>query len=202
MNDQLLPDNLVNSLIRHKDGTVKRVIRDDGENGLFIAPPNEPVMMKPISRQEFRDEWSLHQTVEAQLSEEEKRPDKDDSFRNGNEKPNVVVQGVNLTDQRTLPTVDSRFGVDETMPQRSTGELPADPFGDRAEPTSRDVPDISKPLTDATFSNEPVGGNEESVDALEPERVDPDATDDGPLPAKTATAPEPDAPKARKAKSK
>lgn len=202
MNQQLVPDNLVNSLIRHSDGTVKRVIRDDGENGLFIAPPNEPVLMNPISRQEFRDEWSLHQTVEAQLAEEVQRPDKDDSFRNGNEKPRSVVKGVNLTDQRTLPTVDSRFGVDETMPQRSTGELPNDPFGDRAEATSRDVPDISKPLTDATFSNEPVGGNEESVDALELDREDPDATDEGPLPAKSETAPEPAAPKGRKAKSK
>ena len=194
MNDQLMPDNLVNSLFRHKDGTIKRVIRDDGENGVFLSPPKDPVQMKPISREEFRNEWSLHQTVEAQLSEEGERPTKDESFLDGDEGSRTVVKGVNLTDQRVLPSIDSRFGVNEPMAQRQTGTLPNDPFGDRAELTEREVPDISKPLTDATFSNEPVGGNEESVDALEQQRAD----DDG----MAGTEEESAAPKSRKSTAK
>lgn len=174
-----MPDSLVNSLIRHSDGTVQRVIRDDGENGLHISPPNNPVAMRPITREEFRNDWELHQTVSDQLTSEGREDsDKEQSFRGRNAKSGTVVESVDLTSQRRLPSIDSRNGVNTNMSQNRTFEG-FDPFEGRTSPTERlsgeELEDyLATEATDVTFSGEPVGGNEEPAELQDPARTDPD----------------------------
>ena len=188
-----MPDTLLNSLIRNKEsGEVKRVIRDDGENGLHISPVDSPVMMRPISRDDFRKNWVLHQTVSDQLKEDS-RTETERPFRNEHAVDGTVVRKVDIASQTQMPTIDSRFGVDDMdrdSERKRFGSLARRPFEGRAVPTDRGdgVEDyISTEATDATFSGQPVGGNEEPAELFEEERADPDAAEaDSPLPKKTS----------------
>lgn len=179
MSRREIPDTFRNSLVKHKTtGEIKRVVRDDGENGLHLSPPDNPPLMRPITRDEFREEWELFQTVEEQLAEERSRPEKEEPFRNGDE---TVVTGVDLSSQVTLPSIDSRNGVIMTDGTQLHGALATDPFAGRTTPTARpsaeEVADfIAQNPKDSTFSGQPVGGNEEPAETFEADRADDDAT--------------------------
>jgi hypothetical protein len=171
MSERVMPDSLVNTLIRHKDGTVKRVVRDDGPNGLRVSPPENPVAMRPVSRDEFESDWELHQTVEEQLKENAPGvEDRERPFRGQYAQHKV---GADLSSQVTLPSVDSRNGVD-TMTDSDERQA-NDPFGGRATPSKReDAEEYTRnEPADETFSGEPVGGNEEPAELFEEERADP-----------------------------
>jgi hypothetical protein len=186
MVNSTFPDDLANSLIMHKEsGDIKRVVRDDGENGLHISPPESPTAMKPITREEFRNDWELYQTVNDQLKEEG-RPEKDQPFRGKYEEHRSVVKGLDLSSQTQMPTVDSRNGVDDMNEDRQKfGALSRDPFGGRAVPTPRgEGADeyVATEATDVTFSGQPVGGNEEPAELLEEDRTDDSAADEAEAP--------------------
>lgn len=191
MSQPVMPDSLVNSLIKHRDGAIKRVVRDDGENGLQISPPEAPALMRPITREAFQNEWQLFMTVSDQLKDttpgvaEVNRP-----FRNGDEKSRVV--GVDLSSQMTLPSIDSRNGVNE-MQERAQkfGNMAGDPFEGRTTASHRPQGDeleqtLKTPLPDVTFSGEPVGGNEMPAASLEEDRADDDGMANAPVNAQEA----------------
>ena len=176
MNRANMPDKLVNSLIKQKgSGEVRRVIRDDGENGLYISDPEAPANMYPITRDEFRDDWNLYATVEDQLKEEKVLRDPEQPFL---DEPESVVEGVNLTSQVRLPGVDSRNGVDMARDEASQlfGALGRDPFFGRTTDTEKPDADAATKLNpaDATLTGGPVGGNEEPASTLEEDRADDD----------------------------
>lgn len=201
-----MPDKLINSLIKHSDGTVQRVIRDDGENGLHISPPNNPVDMRPITRDEFRNEWQLYKTVSDQLADERRgESDEEQPFRGRDAKSGTVVESVDLTSQRRLPSIDSRNGVDTNMSQNRINEG-FDPFEGRttATPRGEDVEEfVATEAADVTFSGEPVGGNEEPAELQDPARTDPATTDTAPEDAQEKVQEQhEDAPKARKTAKK
>lgn len=186
-----MPDKMVNSLIRQKgSGLIRRVIRDDGENGLHISDPVAPANMYPITRDQFRDEWELHATVEQQLQEVKVLPEKEQPFLD--EPEEYRVEGVNLTSQMRLPSVDSRNGVDMARDENSQlfGALGRDPFFGRTTDTAPPDADAitSQNPADTTFSGGPVGGNEEPAEMFEQERADDDGMADLP------PAPEEEAP--------
>ena len=152
------PDSLVNSLIVHlPGGGVRRVIRDDGENGVWISHPDHPNQMHKISREEFRTSWKLHKTE----SQQEKQ-DLSYTFDNAYKESNVVM---NLQDTMRLPK-ETREPMSEINP--------------RAEATDREAMKEAaledEPLADVTSDGDPVGGNEEPLGAFDPLRTDdPDA---------------------------
>lgn len=93
----MMPDNLGNSLIRQKrSGALKRVIRDDGENGLWISHPADPANMHRISRDEFRQTWAVEKTAAQQ---ETALPLADD----GNPYGELGMAGFSYDEQRAGP---------------------------------------------------------------------------------------------------
>lgn len=154
------PDTLRNALIRMKNGQgLRRVIRDDGLNGLHIANPNEVANTKFLSREEFDSEWELVKSGDEQSTEDISRT----IF--GSDKP---------------PTAEVRMNKQEFTNQFTTEVTPMaeeprlnDAFAQRSENTDREamVREImGEPVLDATFSGEPVAANEESLSTLEEDR--------------------------------
>ena len=189
-----MPDELVGSLIQHKETEeIKRVIRDDGENGLHISPPEHPSEMRPISRDAFRSDWVLYKTVGQQLREEGDQSAKEEPFRGEHARLGTVVRGLSLESQTQMPSVDSRHGVDEMTREdrQKFGALSADPFEGRAEPTPRgEEADelVATKAADVTFSGQPVGGNEEPAELFEEDRADDGAAEEeAPLPKTRST---------------
>lgn len=104
-----MPDSLVNSLIVHKrSGMVKRVIRDDGENGLWISHPAQSSAMHKISRDEFRSIWDVQSTA-AQQEGTKSVYDKGNPYRD------LGLDGFTFDEQKTGPVGKNEVKIDLTQ---------------------------------------------------------------------------------------
>lgn len=172
------PDTLRNALIRMKNGQgLRRVIRDDGPNGLHIANPNESVAnTKFITRAEYDSEWELVKSGDQQNTEDIS------STIYGSVRPPTVEVRMNKQEFTNQFTSEVNPMADEPRLNES--------FAARTEDTDREAMKeeiLSKPLIDAQADGQPVAANEMPISTMEEDRTDEDAAAFNP-------APEPEAP--------
>lgn len=153
------PDDLRNALIRRINGQgLRRIIRDDGNNGLWISHPDSPAQMYSITRQEFDEAWEL--ATPAHLQGTKVLSD----TRYGKDGPPVESVIMNIQDTTNLPLI-------EEEPMAKLG----DAFAERTEDTDREAlrrEILEQPVTDASFSGEPVAANEMPATAFEESRAE------------------------------
>lgn len=116
-----MPDSLVNSLIVHKrSGMTKRVIRDDGENGLWISHPAQASTMHRISRDEFRAVWDVKSSSAQQEGSKS-------VYEQGNPYTDLGLEGFTFDEQKTGPVGRNEVKLDanqaETVPTVVKGAL-------------------------------------------------------------------------------
>lgn len=151
------PDSLVNSLIAHlPGGALRRVVRDDGENGLWISHPDHPNRMYRIDRAEFRSTWRLYKTEGQQTNS-----DIGNSFDSRKESK------VFLNEQELLNLPKE---TKEPMANSEERRVPTDREALKREILGDDLEGGG--LADVTSDGDPVGANEEPLAAFDPERTD------------------------------
>jgi hypothetical protein len=154
------PDTLKNSLIRMRRGQgQRRVIRDDGANGLWISHPTNPAQMYQISRDEFDSNWEI-----------EKSGDQQNTQDLSNVKWGRMGQPTENIRMNSIETINTpRIEVKPVEPRKNEGF-----DGGRSEETDREAMKqeiLGQPVLDADFSGDPVAANEESVSTFEPDRA-------------------------------
>lgn len=147
------PDNLVGSLIAHKPGgAVRKVIRDDGENGLWISHPAFPAQMYKIPREEYRTDWSFYK-YETQIDKSE-------------------LGGFTFDDSKAFDrNVNLNHRAETTVAEEEKSDMPRE-LTDR-QAMADEI--LNHKPEDVTFSGTPVAGNEEPADTFEEDRGDEDA---------------------------
>jgi hypothetical protein len=151
-----VPDNLAGHLIRQKrSGAVRSVVRDDGENGLWISHPAFTSQMYHIKRGEYRSAWEFYK-FDAQITDEDLQGNSFDGRKAYQADVNLDHQAeTHVSEQETQDM--SREETDrEAMKEEILGKNPAD----------------------TTFDGDPVGANEEPAEMLEEDRKDPDASEE------------------------
>jgi hypothetical protein len=161
------PDHLRNALIRMRNGSgLRRVIRDDGANGLWISNPNSPAEMYHITREEFDNTWELDKSGDQQTTEDLSGVK---WGQYGKPAEQVVMNRMQNVNSPTVEVTEVANRLDELAAANME-------ITDR-EAMKREI--LGKPVLDATFSGDPVGGNEEPITALEEDRGgDVDAAED------------------------
>ncbi len=164
------PRNLAGSLILNKGGNRGRriVVRDDGDNGLWIAHPGDPANMWYISRAEYNDNWQFE------------RPE------GGVEKEDLGEFSFDSRKGPTEQTVDLNHRNETRVSEQETEDMGSEQT-DR-EAMKREILDQNP--ADETMSGNPVGANEEPADAMEEDRSDLDEAgmEDSEAAAKKANA--------------
>lgn len=153
-NQHPVPSNLVGSLIAHKPGgAVRKVIRDDGDNGLWISHPGNPSSMYFIPREEYRNDWVFHK-FEGQITRED-------------------LEGHSFDDAHSLKGGEYNLNLRE---KTTVAEQEATPMP-REETDRQAMADeiLNKRPADETLTGHPVGANEEPADTFEEDRA---ATED------------------------
>jgi hypothetical protein len=149
-----VPRNLAGSLILHKPGGARRVVvRDDGDNGLWISHPGDSASMYFITRAEYDRDW-VFEKHEGMITREEMGGRTFDD-RKGPEQQDVDLNHRNKT----------------VVAEQETTDMPSEPT-DR-EAMAREI--LDKTPIDATTSGRPVGANEEPANMAEEDRMDADA---------------------------
>lgn len=156
------PDNLKNALIRTRNGDgLRRVIRDDGQNGLWISNPNNPATMYQISRDEFDSNWELEKSGDQQNTHDISGTK---WGRMGQPTEQVTMNGMQSIN---TPRIEVNPVAEEARKNEGFD-------GGRSEETDREAYKreiLGSPVLDADFSGDPVAANEESVSTFEPDRA-------------------------------
>lgn len=138
---------------------LRRVIRDDGANGVWISPPESPANMRQISRSEFDEKWEVVKGGDNQGTEDLSNIK---WGRMGQPAGNVTLNG--------MQTINSpRIEVTPMEARKNEGF-----DGGRSEETDREAIKreiLGSPVLDADFSGDPVAANEESVSTFEEDRA-------------------------------
>ena len=120
----MTPDNLVNSLIVNKDGQVKRVIRDDGDNGLWVSHPAIPNQMERLTREAYRESWGLYQSSAVQEGSKS-------VYDGGNPYKDLHLGGYTFDEQKTGPADQNEQKINinqqEEVPTVIKGAIPSAP---------------------------------------------------------------------------
>lgn len=155
------PDHLRNALIRMRNGNgQRRVIRDDGANGLWISNPNNPSQMYHIEREEFDANWEVEKSGDQQNTQDISDVKWGRMGQPTEEVTMNRMQKINTPRIEVTPMAD---------PRKNEGF-----DGGRSEETDREAMKreiLGSPVLDADFSGDPVAANEESVSTFEPDRA-------------------------------
>ena len=162
------PDRLNNALVRMRNGQgLRRVVRDDGQNGLWVSPPDSPAQMRPISREEFDAHWEVVKSGDQQQTEDIAR----------------TIYGRDTAPERSvvmnIQDATNRVVREETPVSEARKNEGFD--GGRSELTDRDAivrEILGDPVVDATFSGEPTAANEEPISTFEEDRGEGTTSED------------------------
>jgi hypothetical protein len=161
---------LLNALIRRKNGQgLRRVVRDDGLDGLQIANPNEgTATMRPLSLEEFQSDWEVVRTGDQQSTEDISRT----IF--GSAKP--PVREVRMNTQEFTNQFTSEVNPMAEEPRLTTA------FESRSEDTDREAMKreiLGMPAIDAQSDGQPVAANEDPISTMEEDRMDDESGQTG-----------------------
>lgn len=138
---------------------LRRVIRDDGPNGVWISPPESPANMRQISRAEFDEHWELVKAGDRQGTQDL-----------SNVKWGRMGQPTEQVTMNAMQTVNTpRIEVTPVEPRKNEGF-----DGGRSEETDREAMKreiLGSPVLDADFSGDPVAANEEPISTFEADRA-------------------------------
>ena len=154
------PDTLKNALVRMRNGQgLRRVVRDDGANGVWISPPESPANMRQITRSEFDEKWEVVKAGDQQRVEDL-----------SNVKYGRVGQPTEQVTMNRIQAINTpRIEVTEVEARKNEGF-----DGGRSEETDREAMKreiLGSPVLDADFSGDPTAANEEPVSTFEPDRA-------------------------------
>lgn len=155
------PDSLKNALVRMINGQgQRRVIRDDGPNGLWISNPNNPATMYHITREEFDTSWELEKSGDQQDTQDISGTKWGRMGQPTEQVAMNAVQSINTPRIEVTPVEDARKG---------------DAFEARSEITDREAYKreiLERPVLDADFSGDPTAANEEPISTFEADRAE------------------------------
>lgn len=154
------PDHLRNALVRMRNGEgLRRVIRDDGPNGVWISNPNNPATMYQLSREEFEANWEVEKSGDTQNTQDL-----------SNVKWGRMGQPTESVTMNRIQNINSpRIEVTPVEARKNEGF-----DGGRSEETDREAMKreiLGQPVLDADFSGDPVAANEEPVSTFEADRA-------------------------------